>query len=199
MKPVEAPNPDCLAADPLPLPTNWRQRPIVLVGMMGSGKTSVGKQLAARLHRPFVDADAEIEAAAGMAISDIFARYGEPHFRDGERRVIARLMAGGPRVIATGGGAFVDPETRGQILRDGTAVWLDATIDLLVQRVSKRTHRPLLVGRDPRVVLTEMAAIRTPHYAEAQIRVESGSGPHAHTVDAILAALRARDPVGKPQ
>jgi shikimate kinase len=166
--------------------------------MMGSGKTSVGKRLAQRLRRPFVDADTEIEAAAGMPISEIFARYGEAHFRDGERRVIARLMAGGLQVIATGGGAFVDPETRGRILRDGIAIWLDATIEQLAQRVSKRSHRPLLVGRDPRAVLTEMSAVRMPFYAQAPIHVTSGSGPHDCTVDAILAALRARDPAEKP-
>lgn len=169
---------------------------------MGSGKTTVGRRLGARLRWPFVDADAEIEAAASMPISEIFARFGEPHFRDGERRVIARLMDSGPRVIATGGGAFVDPETRALILAKGTAIWLDADIDTLVGRVAKRGNRPLLVGRDPRVVLTELMVARRPAYAEAPIRIVSASGPHEVTVDSIALALKQRDPrstrTGKP-
>lgn len=173
---------------------DWRRRPIVLVGQMGSGKTTVGKRLAARLHWPFVDADAEIEAAAQMPISEIFARFGEPHFRDGERRVIARLMEAGHKVIATGGGAFVDPETRSLILREGTAVWLDAAIDTLVSRVARRNHRPLLVGKDPRQVLTELLEARRPCYAEAPIRITSADTPHEQTVTAILDALAAREP-----
>lgn len=160
---------------------------------MGSGKTTVGKRLAARLHWPFVDADAEIEAAAQMPISEIFARFGEPHFRDGERRVIGRLMESGHRVIATGGGAFVDPETRALILREGTAIWLDAAIETLVARVARRSHRPLLVGKDPGQVLTELLAVRGPLYAEAPIRVVSASGPHEDTVNAILKHLMKRD------
>jgi shikimate kinase len=177
---------------------SWRRKPIVLVGLMGSGKTTVGKRLAARLKWPFVDADAEIEAAARMAISDIFARFGEPHFRDGERRVIARLIEAGvgrdrPGVIATGGGAFVDPETRALILDKATAVWLDADIDTLVARVARRDHRPLLVGRDPRTVLTELMAVRRPAYAQAPIRIVSGNGPHEDSVTAILEALDRPD------
>jgi shikimate kinase len=187
------------AAQAAPLAPGWRRRPIVLVGLMGSGKTTVGKRLAARLHWPFVDADSEIEAAAQMPISEIFARFGEPHFRDGERRVIARLMEGTPdrsrpRVIATGGGAFVDPQTRALILEKGTAVWLDAPIDTLVARVSRRSHRPLLVGRDPRQVLTELLELRRPDYAEAPLRIVSADGPHEQTVEAILAELARRDP-----
>lgn len=163
---------------------------------MGSGKTTVGKRLAARLHWPFIDADAEIEAAARMPITEIFARFGEPHFRDGERRVIARLMHGPHKVIATGGGAFVDPETRGLILREGTSIWLDAAIDTLAARVSKRGHRPLLVGRDPKQVLAELMQLRKPFYEQAHIRVVSGSGPHDEAVEAILAELAQRDPKG---
>jgi shikimate kinase len=194
-----APDADAPHADTGPLRADWRQHPIVLVGLMGSGKTTVGKRLAARLHWPFVDADAEIEAAAAMPISDIFSRFGEPHFRDGERRVIARLMEGAPgsanpRVIATGGGAFVDPETRALILARGTAIWLDAAVDTLVARVARRGHRPLLVGKDPRVVLTDLLTQRAPAYAEAPIRVLSSPGPHEATVDAILAELKRRDP-----
>jgi len=161
---------------------------------MGSGKTTVGRRLAARLRWPFVDADAEIETAASMPVAEIFARFGEPHFRDGERRVIARLMDSGPRVIATGGGAFADPETRALILAEGTAIWLDADIDTLVSRVAKRNHRPLLLGKDPKVVLTELMAARQPAYAEAPIRIVSTSGPHDMTVDAIMMVLKQRDP-----
>lgn len=206
MKTVEAPS-----DTPLPLAeespsgapvqahlANWRRRPIVLVGLMGSGKTTVGKRLAARLHWPFVDADAEIEAAAQMPISEIFARFGEAHFRDGERRVIARLMDSGgrshARVIATGGGAFVDPETRALILAEATAIWLDASIDTLAARVSKRNTRPLLVGKDPRVVLTELLEKRAPCYRQAPIHIVSASGPHEDTVNAILDALNGRSP-----
>jgi shikimate kinase len=178
---------------------DWRQRPIVLVGLMGSGKTTVGKRLAACLHWPFVDADAEIEAAAQMPISEIFARFGEAHFRDGERRVIARLMDGrngrsGACVIATGGGAFVDPETRALILSEATAIWLDASIDILAARVSKRNTRPLLVGKDPRVVLAELMEKRAPCYRQAPIHIVSANGPHEETVTMILDALNRRDP-----
>lgn len=158
---------------------------------MGSGKTTVGKRLAARLHWPFVDADVEIETAAQMPIADIFARFGEPHFRDGERRVISRLMESGHRVIATGGGAFVDPVTRALILREGTAIWLDAAIETLVARVSRRSHRPLLVGKDPATVLTELLSARKPFYEQAPVRVMSAKGPHEDTVNAILRQLMA--------
>lgn len=211
VKPVEAPPsappsaaPSAGPAEqaPAPLRRDWRRQPIVLVGIMGSGKTTIGRRLAARLHRPFVDADAEIEAAATMAIAEIFERFGEQHFRDGERRVIARLMDSGASVIATGGGAFMDPETRALILATGTAIWLDADIGTLVARVAKRGHRPLLAGKDPKDVLTELMAVRRPAYAEAPIRIVSANGPHDMTVDAIMAALKERDPrtggTGKP-
>jgi shikimate kinase len=166
-------------------------RSIVLVGLMGVGKSSIGKRLAARLHMPFVDADAEIEAAAGMSISEIFARFGEPHFRDGERRVIARLLKTGPRVIATGGGAFCDPETRALIREKAIAIWLDADLETLVSRVTRRSHRPLLAGKDPRAVLESLAEVRNPLYAEAHIHVRTGRGPHEEGVEAILNALAA--------
>lgn len=169
---------------------DWQRRPLVLVGLMGSGKTTVGRRLAARLNRPFLDADAEIEKAAAMSIADIFERFGEAHFRDGERRVIARLMETGPVVIATGGGAYVDPETRALVNRLGTAIWLDADIPTLAARVGRRSHRPLLVGRDPVQVLGALAAVRNPCYAEAAIRVPSQDAPHEHMVDAILTILR---------
>ena len=171
------------------VPASVRERSIVLVGLMGSGKSTIGRRLAQRLGMAFADADDEIERAAGMTISDMFAKFGEGHFRDGERRVIARLLAGKPLVLATGGGAFINDETRALILADSLAIWLDADIETLVERVARRSHRPLLKGRDPRQVLRDLAAVRNPIYAEAHIRVSSASSPHEHTVRAILEAL----------
>lgn len=164
-------------------------RSIVLVGLMGVGKTTVGRRLAAKLALPFVDADEEIEKAAGMTVAEIFARFGEPYFRDGERRVIARLVDENPRVIATGGGAFMNDQTRGLILDRATAIWLEADIETLVERVGRRATRPLLKDRDPRIVLRELAAVRNPIYALAPIRVRSQAAPHESTVTAILKAL----------
>jgi shikimate kinase len=165
------------------------RQPIVLVGMMGVGKSTVGRRLAGRLGLPFVDADEEIEKAAGMSITEMFDRYGEAHFRDGERRVIARLLDGAPKVVATGGGAFMQGDTRALILAQAVAVWLDADIDILVDRVSRREGRPLLKGRDPKAVLTELAAVRNPVYAQAPIHVKSVAAPHETAVDRILEAL----------
>jgi shikimate kinase len=167
----------------------WDGKPIVLIGLMGAGKTTVGRRLAQRMRLPFVDADAEIEAAAGMTISDIFERFGEPHFRDGERRVIARLIDGRPKVIATGGGAFLHEQTRALILEQAIAVWLDAEPAVLADRVRRRDTRPLLRGRDPEEVLSELAAVRNPFYSLAPIRVQSIAAPHDATVEAILKAL----------
>lgn len=164
-------------------------RPIVLIGLMGAGKTTVGRRLAQRLGLPFVDADEEIEAAAGMSISEIFDRFGEPYFRDGERRVIARLIDGSRKVIATGGGAFMNEKTRALILDRATAVWLEADIETLVDRVRRRSTRPLLKDRDPRQVLGELAAVRNPVYALAPIHVRSQPSPHDATIKAILKAL----------
>lgn len=164
-------------------------RPVVLVGMMGVGKTSIGKRLAARLGLGFVDADEEIERAAGMSIAEIFEKFGEPYFRDGERRVIARLIDGAPKIIATGGGAFINDETRALILERALSIWLDADIKVLADRVSRRSHRPLLTGRDPMQVLTELGKVRNPIYAEANIHVRSDASPHARTIDIILKAL----------
>lgn len=163
---------------------------IVLVGMMGAGKSTVGRRLAARLQRPFADADDAIEEAAGMTIAEIFERFGEAHFRDGERRVISRLLSGPPLVLATGGGAFAQEATRADILRQATAIWLDVPVPVLVERVSRRNHRPLLHGRDPRAVIEELLAARASVYAQAQIHVLSDRGPHDRTVDAIIAALK---------
>lgn len=164
-------------------------RTIVLVGLMGAGKSTVGRRLAARLGMDFIDADEEIERAAGMSISEMFAKYGEEAFRDGERRVIARIIAGPPCVLATGGGAFVNAETRALILAEALAIWLDADVDTLAARVGRRNTRPLLVGKDPHAVLSDLAAARNPLYAEAHLRVPSASAPHEVTVDAIMKAL----------
>jgi shikimate kinase len=164
-------------------------KPIVLVGMMGVGKSSIGKKLAERLHLPFVDADEAIESAAGLNISEIFDRFDEAYFRDGERRVIARLMAGKPKVIATGGGAFINDATRELILNRALSIWLDADLDILVERVSRRSNRPLLAGKDPREVLSALASERNPYYAQANIHVRSDTSPHHKTVDNLMKAI----------
>lgn len=162
---------------------------IVLVGLMGVGKTTVGRRLAKRLNLPFVDADEEIEKAAGMAIAEIFERFGEPYFRDGERRVIARLVDGAPKIIATGGGAFMDSATRALILDKAIAVWLDADVDTLIARTAKRKVRPLLKNGNPGEILTNLAKQRNPVYAEAHLRIQSNDCPHERTVERIVAAL----------
>ncbi|MBX9796448.1 shikimate kinase [Sphingomonas sp.] len=169
----------------------WQGKPIVLVGLMGAGKSTVGRRLAQRLGLPFVDADVEIEAAAAMTIAEIFDRFGEPYFRDGERRVIARLIDGTPKVIATGGGAFMQEETRRLILDQAIAIWLDASPEVLASRVQRRDTRPLLRNRDAGEVLRELAAKRNPVYAMAPIRVSSHHAPHEATVRAILKAIGA--------
>ena len=170
-------------------PATWDGRPIVLVGLMGVGKSTVGRRLAQRLRLPFVDADEEIEAAAKMSVAEIFERFGEPYFRDGERRVIARLMDGSPKVIATGGGAFMNDATRSLILGTATAVWLDADAAVLAERVKRRDTRPLLRDRNPHEVLSELARVRNPVYALAPIHVASHKAPHENTVAAILRAI----------
>lgn len=178
-----------LQSQPNPPVADAPAKPIVLIGLMGVGKTTVGRRLAARLRLPFVDADGEIERAAGMSVSEIFARFGEPYFRDGERRVIRRLVDGKPKVIATGGGAFLQPDTRALILEQATAVWLDAAPEILADRVRRRDTRPLLRGRDPLEVLRDLAAKRNPVYAEAPIHISSHRAPHEATVAAILRAI----------
>jgi shikimate kinase len=169
-----------------------RGRTLALVGLMGAGKSSVGKRLAQSLGLPFCDADEEIEKAAGQSVSDIFATHGEAYFRDGERRVIARLLDGPAHVLATGGGAFMNEETRALIRRKAVSVWLRADIEVLARRVSRKDTRPLVAGRNPREVLQALAEERYPVYAEADITVDSGDIPHQQTVEAILTALRAR-------
>jgi shikimate kinase len=165
--------------------------PVVLVGLMGAGKTSIGRRLAARLDMPFVDADAEIEAAAGCTIEEIFERHGEAAFRDGERRVIARLLDGPPQIIATGGGAYMDPETRALIAERAIALWLRADLDTLVARTARRSNRPLLKNGDPRATLDRLVQQRYPVYAEANIVVDSHDCPPEETTQSVLTALTA--------
>jgi shikimate kinase/3-dehydroquinate synthase len=167
-------------------------RSVVLVGMMGAGKTSVGKRLAARLGLPFVDADEEIEAGARMTIPEIFEKFGEAYFRDGERRVIARLLEQGPCVLSTGGGAFMNAATRQRIAEAGVSVWLKPPFDVLLRRVRKRSNRPLLQTPDPEGTLRRLLEEREPTYALADITIESRDGPHEAVVEEIVAALSAR-------
>jgi shikimate kinase/3-dehydroquinate synthase len=167
-------------------------RSIVLVGMMGAGKTSVGKRLAQRLGLPFVDADAEIEAGAQMTIPEIFERFGEAYFRDGERRVIARLLLDGPKVLATGGGAFLNEATRQRIGQAGVSIWLKPDFEVLLRRVRKRSNRPLLRTADPIATLRRLLDERSPIYALADMTIESHEGPHDAVVDAIMERLRRR-------
>jgi shikimate kinase len=166
-------------------------RSIVLVGLMGAGKSKIGRRLAARLNLPFFDSDPEIEAAAGETIEEIFANRGECVFRAGERRVIARLLAQPVHVLATGGGAFMDPSTRGLIGRRGVSLWLRADLDILVARVSRRSNRPLLKEGDSRAILAELIGKRYPTYAEADLAVDSGAGSPEVTVTRAIAALSA--------
>lgn len=167
-------------------------RSIVLVGLMGCGKSSVGRRLASRLGLSFIDADEEIERVAAKTIVEIFADHGEAYFRDGERRVIARLLANGPQVLATGGGAFINPETRSKINERGISVWLRAELPVLMRRVSKRDTRPLLRSGDPEATMQDLMHKRYPIYAEADITVESRDVPHDVMVNEVIAALKAK-------
>lgn len=164
-------------------------RSVVLIGLMGAGKTAVGRRLAAKLDLPFTDADSEIEAAAGETISEIFASHGEPYFRRGEARVIARLLKNGPQVLATGGGAYMDAGTRENIKARGVSVWLKADLPLLLNRVRRRDHRPLLKGRDPEAVMRDLMQKRYPVYAQSDITVESRDLPHDVIVVDVIEAL----------
>jgi shikimate kinase len=167
-------------------------RSIVLVGMMGVGKSSIGRRLAARLGVPFVDADAEIEKAAGMSIADIFARHGEADFRSGEARVIARLLDGGPQVLATGGGAVMNADTRAAIKAKGVSIWLSAEFDVLMRRINKRKNdRPMLQTADPAATLRELLVAREPVYALADLTVQSREVPHDAIVAEIMTVLAA--------
>lgn len=165
-------------------------RTVALVGLMGAGKSAIGKRLAMRLALPFVDADEEIENAAGCTISEFFERYGEVEFRAGERRVISRLLEGPPHVLSTGGGAYIDEETRALMRRKAITVWLRADLDVLYERVRRRGHRPLLRQGEPREVLERLMQQRYPIYAEADIVVESTAQPAERTTEQVVEALR---------
>jgi shikimate kinase len=179
-------------ADPATAPSGGRRldRTIALVGMMGVGKSTVGRKLADSLGAPFVDSDDEIEKAAGLTVQEIFATHGEPEFRRGERRVIERLLNGPPVVLATGGGAYMDAATRALLKEKATTVWLRADLDLIWKRVNRRDTRPLLKRENPRQVLADLLAVRAPVYAEADFTVESDEGPANDAVKAILEILR---------
>jgi shikimate kinase len=165
---------------------------------MGAGKSSVGRRLAGRLGAPFHDADSEIEAAAGCTINEIFERFGEAEFREGERRVILRLLGRPPHILATGGGAVLDPATRARITEAATSVWLRVPVELLLARVERRDTRPLLKGGNRREKLLQLLAEREPFYGQADIVIDAGDGPHAVAVDRILAALAGMGVVDMP-
>jgi shikimate kinase len=168
------------------------KRCVVLIGMMGAGKSTIGRRMAARLRLPFTDADIEIEAAAGMSIPDIFETHGEPHFRDGEARVIARLLEGGPAVIATGGGAFMREETRGRIRDKAVSIWLKADADVIMKRVRRRSDRPLLQNADPEGTVHRLLDEREPVYGTADLTILSRDVPHDKIVDECIEALHAK-------
>jgi shikimate kinase len=165
-------------------------RSVVLVGMMGAGKSTIGRRLSARLRLPFLDADVEIEAAAGMSIPDIFETHGEPHFRDGEARVIARLLDGGPVVLATGGGAFMREETRSRIRSKAVSIWLKADADIIMRRVKRRADRPLLQTEDPAATVDRLIEQREPVYRQADLTIWSRDVPHEKIVDECIDALQ---------
>jgi shikimate kinase len=167
-------------------------RSVVLIGLMGAGKTAVGRRLANRLELPFIDADTEIEVAAGASISEIFAEHGESYFRQGERKVIKRLLDGGPQVLATGGGAYMNAETRACIKARGLSVWLKADLKVLLKRVGRRDSRPLLTRGDPEKVMKKLIEERYPIYEEADVTVESRDVPHDVIVGAVIDALAAK-------
>jgi len=185
-----------------PLSRQLGTRSLVLVGLMGAGKSTVGRRLAQTLKLPFRDADHEIEAAAGMTIPEIFAIHGEEHFRDGERRVIARLLQEGPIVLATGGGAFMNEETRQRIAENGISIWLKADLDVLMRRVRKRSTRPLLQNPDPEGTMRRLMDLRYPVYATADITIDSHEAPHDKVVAEVVRAVSEwfeRDKQGSAQ
>ena len=199
MPDVTSQNDADIAIPPGPILSALDRRSIVLVGMMGVGKSSVGRRLAARLSIPFIDADSEIEKAASMTIPDIFARHGEPYFRGGEARVIARLLESGPQVLATGGGAFMNPDTRALVKLKGVSVWLHADFDVLMRRTSKRrSDRPLLQTENPDETLRALLAEREPTYALADLTVQSREVPHEAIVADVMTALAAYLKVAAP-
>jgi shikimate kinase len=168
------------------------KRCVVLIGMMGAGKSTIGRRVAARLRLPFLDADTEIETAAGMSIPDIFEAHGEPHFRDGEARVIARLLDGGPAVIATGGGAFMREETRNRVRDKAVSIWLKADADVIMKRVRRRSDRPLLQNADPEGTVSRLLGEREPVYGTADLIILSRDVPHYRIVDECIEALHAK-------
>lgn len=174
------------------LRAKWRSKPLVLIGLMGAGKSTIGRRLAKQIGWRFVDSDEEIEAAAGCSIADIFTIHGEPIFRDLEKRVIARLVTEAPMVLATGGGAWIQPGVREIIKQHATTVWLRAELDVLTDRVSKRNHRPLLETGDKREILDKLMQERYPIYQEADVIIDSSQGPHESVVERVIAALDAQ-------
>lgn len=173
--------------------SQWRGRPLVLIGLMGAGKSTIGRRLAKTIGWKFVDSDEEIEAAAGCSIADIFAIHGEPIFRDLEKRVITRLLNEGPVVLATGGGAWMQADVRAIIREKATALWLRAELEVLTDRVSRRDHRPLLETGDKRTILKRLMDERYPIYEEADLIVDSSDGPHERVVERVIAALEGQD------
>jgi shikimate kinase len=171
---------------------NWRNRPLVLIGLMGAGKSTIGRRLAKHIGWRFVDSDEEIEAAAGCSVADIFAIHGEPIFRDLEQRVISRLLNEKEVVLATGGGAWMQPAVRALIAQHATSLWLRADIEVLLERVNKRDHRPLLANGDKRSILERLMDERYPVYAEANLIVDSSKGPHEHVVEQVVAVLEGK-------
>jgi shikimate kinase len=169
--------------------TKRLDRPVVLVGLMGVGKSTVGRRLAKRLGLPFVDSDSAIEDASGFSAAEVYERFGEQDFRDGERRLVARLVEGEVRIIATGGGAFVDPRTRELLNERAITIWLDAPVDVLAERTARRNTRPLLRTKDPKATLERLSEERRPSYQEAHIHVKSGNGEHKGVVESIVQAL----------
>ncbi len=181
-KPSSIPNSDINEAP-------WATRTIALVGLMGAGKSTVGRRLAEALGRSFIDSDDEIEKAAGLSVADIFTLLGEAEFRRGEQKVLERLLNGPPHVLATGGGAYLNPDTRAMMRRHAVTIWLNADLDTLWKRVSRRSHRPLLKAADPKTILSDLLEARKPVYQQADLIVASVEGPHGRTVRAIIRAL----------
>ncbi len=169
-------------------------RSIVLIGLMGAGKTTIGRRLAARLDLPFTDSDQAIEEAAGQSIADIFASHGEAHFRTGEAKVISRLLKGGPQVLATGGGAFMNTATRELILANSVSVWLKASLEILMERVQRRSHRPLLQEPDPEAIMKKLINERYPVYEQAEITIVSTEEPHDAIVSSVVEELALMEP-----
>lgn len=191
MPETASPAPESLNFD-AEIATALGKRCVVLIGMMGAGKSTIGRRMAARLRLPFLDADTEIESAAGMSIPEIFEAHGEPHFRDGEARVIARLLDSGPSVVATGGGAFMREETRERVRAKAVSIWLKADADVIMKRVRRRSDRPLLQNADPEGTVSRLLGEREPVYGTADLTILSRDVPHDRIVDECIEALHAK-------